>query len=580
MNQLASSAERAAHRLALGRLELDLLTGELLTPEGELAGLRKQGLEVLLLLGRRAGQVVGKDELLQTVWPRVVVGEGSLTQAIADIRKVLGDNEHRLVRNVARRGYMLVPGSAAAAAPKPDAGAQSAQPPTVEPSRRARLDRRWVLGATVAAGVVLLAWFTLREPAASWQTPAAAQQALREQVPALSLAVLPPTLEGDAGDLDWLAGALHGDLITQLGRAPNTLVIAPGTMARYVGKAAVDPREVARELGVRHVVRGSLRREGDAIRLNFALVDGDSGVQRWGESYVTQHATLAQTLGDFASQLERSLQMQVVLAGAARRAALSPEQANADELAMRAYALWYRGFTRENLAVALPLLERAVQLDPDSTRGWQGISFMNVHAYLNGWQPDRAAARARIDEAVANLERIDRDGNYTYSAKTVPLHLDGNVAGMLDNTQAWVDLHRTAISYGAHGMSLLCNGRFDDAATAEQRALRLSPLDPIRAEWQYRLAMSHFAAGRYDLAREWGQTAVNTNPGLRWAPIHAAALWRLGEADAAREAVRVYLARHTPLTPAQLTTRLTGKEPRLVEARDRLMAALREAGMP
>jgi adenylate cyclase len=512
----------------------------------------------------------------------VVVGEGSLTQAIADIRKVLGDTEHRLVRNVARRGYILVPGSIDAAVPMPDGGSQSAKPLRLEPSSRARLRRRWVLGATVAAALLAVvgAGLALREPAPSWQTPAAAQQALREQVPALSLAVLPPTLEGDAADLDWLAGALHGDLITQLGRAPNTLVIAPGTMARYVGKAAVDPREVARDLGVRHVVRGSLRREGDAIRLNFALVDGDSGVQRWGESYVTQHATLAQTLGDFATQLERSLQMQVVLAGAARRAALSPEQANADELAMRAYALWYRGFNRENLAAALPLLERAVQLDPDSTRGWQGISFMNVHAYLNGWQPDRAAARARIDEAVAQLERIDRDGNWTYSAKTVPLHLDGNVAGMLDNTQAWVDLHPTAISYGAHGMSLLCNGRFDDAATAEQRALRLSPLDPIRAEWQYRLAMSHFAAGRYELAREWGQTAVNTNPGLRWAPIHAAALWRLGQADAAREAVRVYLARHTPLTPAQLMTRLTGKEPRLVEARDRLMAALREAGMP
>ena len=69
------------------------------------------------MFGRRAGQVVSKDELMDLVWPDVVVGEGSLTQAIADVRRALGDTEHRLVRNVARRGYMLVPGGGADDAP-------------------------------------------------------------------------------------------------------------------------------------------------------------------------------------------------------------------------------------------------------------------------------------------------------------------------------------------------------------------------------------------------------------------------------------------------------------------------------
>ena len=99
----------AANRLLLGRCTLELTSGELRDAEGELAGLRKQALDVLLVLGRRAGEVINKDELMSQVWPKVVVGEGSLTQAIADIRRVLGDDGHRLVRNVARRGYMLVP---------------------------------------------------------------------------------------------------------------------------------------------------------------------------------------------------------------------------------------------------------------------------------------------------------------------------------------------------------------------------------------------------------------------------------------------------------------------------------------
>ena len=104
-----SAWNEAANRLELSGFVLDLNRGELLTPEDQLAGLRKQALDVLLVLGARAGQVVSKDELMNRVWPDVVVGEGSLVQAIGDIRRVLGDTGHRLIRNVARRGYMLVP---------------------------------------------------------------------------------------------------------------------------------------------------------------------------------------------------------------------------------------------------------------------------------------------------------------------------------------------------------------------------------------------------------------------------------------------------------------------------------------
>ena len=104
-----SAWQEAANRLQLSGFVLDLNRGELLTPHDQLAGLRKQALDVLLVLGARAGQVVTKEELMDRVWPDVVVGEGSLVQAIGDIRRVLGDTEHRLIRNVARRGYMLVP---------------------------------------------------------------------------------------------------------------------------------------------------------------------------------------------------------------------------------------------------------------------------------------------------------------------------------------------------------------------------------------------------------------------------------------------------------------------------------------
>lgn len=114
---------------------------------------------------------------------------------------------------------------------------------------------------------------------------------------------------------------------------------------------------------------------------------------------------------------------------------------------------------------------------------------------------------------------------------------------------------------------------------AFERALRLSPRDTFRAEWQYRLSMAHFAAGRYELARDWAQTAATTNPGLRWPPIHAAALWQLGQTDAARQALADYEARHGAFKPAQVRPRLPGDDPRFAPARDRLVAALGHTGM-
>ena len=109
---MTAPAQEHAHArsLALGACTLDLAAGELLGADHEPVPLRRQALELLLVLGRRASQVVGKDELMAAVWPDVVVGEGSLTQTIADVRRALGDSEHRLVRNVARRGYRLVAG--------------------------------------------------------------------------------------------------------------------------------------------------------------------------------------------------------------------------------------------------------------------------------------------------------------------------------------------------------------------------------------------------------------------------------------------------------------------------------------
>jgi TolB-like protein/DNA-binding winged helix-turn-helix (wHTH) protein len=584
MNERVAELGLAAGRHVLGDFVLDLGAGELFTAAGSPAALRRQALDVLLLLGARCGQVVTKDELMRRIWPHVVVGDGSLTQAIADIRRVLGDHEHRLVRNVARRGYMLVPQAASPALSSPAEAEAAAPPSTATPAsaRTAAQPRNLRTTAALVAVSVLVAFaaaLALRGANEPWQTPAsAARPPLPKDVPALSIAVMPLTMEGDTSDAEWLADALHADLITEIQRGPGALVIARDTMASYKG-TATDPRQVARELGVRHVVRGSLRREGDQIRLNMSLVDGESGVQRWADTFFSDRAALPRTLNDFAVQVERVLQTEIYHVDVSRRESLSPEQVTADDLSMRAYALWFRGFTRDNVMQALALCERAVQIDPNSLRGWNGVAFLNLHAALNGWQPDRALALQRIEAAAAQLERISRDAFQTYNAKTIILFWKNDVAAMLRLTRAWTEQHPNyPQAHGAFGSALMFNGHFDDAVHAFERALRLSPRDTFRAEWQYRLSMAHFSAGRYELARDWAQTAATTNPSLRWPPVHAAALWQMGRGDAARQALADYVARHGAFKPEQVRPRMPGDDEQFAPARERLITSLAAAG--
>ena len=164
---------------------------------------------MLLVLGARAGQVVSKDELMNRVWPDVVVGEGSLVQAIADIRRVLGDTGHRVIRNVARRGYMLVPEepstpqtvAADAITGPPFAPEQATDIPSppeqaAPPAERTR--PHWLVAVAIlaAVGIVGASVMFSRSEQRVENTPAALKGPLARDIPLASLVLLPFAVEG------------------------------------------------------------------------------------------------------------------------------------------------------------------------------------------------------------------------------------------------------------------------------------------------------------------------------------------------------------------------------------------------
>ena len=562
-----TAAEQAASlsRLRLGALTLDLARGELLGTDGRPAALRRQALEVLLVLGRQANQVVTKDELMSIVWPTVVVGDGSLAAAVADIRRVLGDGEHQLVRNVARRGYMLVPtgndpGMMLAPAP-------ASLPSAVAPPRPAW--RRWAGAAALLAAlaIALVAWMRSGpvEPAGK----------------VLTIVVLPLTAEGAGPDTDAFADVLHNDLIAELSRIETLSVIARGTAATYRGRT-VDPRVVSRELQVQQVISGSLRRDGDHLRLSLTLVDGDSGVQRWAEVFDFERALLGGAVDEVVRELARALYVQAWKSAAVRAEALSPAQVTADDLATRALGLWFRGVNRDNVLALLALAEQAVAVDPDSVRGWGMIAIGNVQALNNNWiqgTEARSAARARAEQASAALDRIAPDGFFAMQARVIEAYNRNDFPTMLQRARLWMERHPHPVALGALGAALYHTDQPEAAVAAFERALRLSPLDAFRAEWMYRMAWSHYMMGDPGRALEWSRKARATTPLLPWPPVEAAALLQLGRQAEAQAALDEFRRRHPNFDRAAVARRLSGDFPHFSASRTRLLESLTELGM-
>ncbi len=586
-----SAWNEAANRLHLSGFVLDLNRGELLTSRDQPAELRKQALDVLLVLGARAGQVVSKDELMSRVWPDVVVGEGSLVQAIADIRRVLGDTGHRVIRNVARRGYMLVPEEPATpqtvaansiTAPPFASEEATAIPPAPEQiaPTAARIPNNWLVAVAIVAavGIVGASVMFSRSEQQVEPTPAALKGPLARDVPPASLVMLPFSVEGAAGDGEWSADALLNDLTNEVGRIPGIKVVANATAATYKGKV-VDPRQLARELRVRYVVRGSLRHQSDAILLNLELIDGETGLQRWGELYVVERARISEVRDEFVVRVGRFLHIEVITAAGDYVATLPPDQVSADDLNMQGFALLHRSYSSQNLNEALALFERALVKNPNSIRAWGGVSITNYVGVLNGWLPDQSTALRRLDVASDNLQRLDPNGYFAYQAKGCQAAARGDWSAVLRVSEVLVERHPNPVSFAINGLALALNGRPAEAVAPLERALRLSPRDALRSEWQYRLAFVHFMLKQYEQARDWGQAAQISNPNLPWPPIHAAALVRLGRKAEAKFVLDDFLVRHPKYELSQIDKRIDGSDPRVVESRNRLVASLREIGL-
>ncbi len=563
--QREPSADLAApDRLVWPGFVLDLGRGELLDASGQPTELRAQALKVLLRLGERAGQVVGKDDLMRRVWGDVVVTEDSLVQAVGDIRRVLGDAKHERVRTMPRRGYML----AIDAAPASIATA-SAAPAPAAPSRGVTLPA--LLGvACLLVAVALAATMGVRLGAIGG-APTAPR----------SLAILP--FESDGGAEDWFVAGVTSDLTALLGSWADTTVIGRGSTAAYQGKN-VDPRVVGRELGVAHLITGRARRDGDQVRLAVSLVETASGRTVWSELRDVPRGEIGALIGDVAGGIARSLVVEwgdAVAAASARRG-LQPQQSRADDLAMQGMAELLRGVSRENWERSRQLFEQAVALDPMSRRGLAGVTMSNVNLVLWQWSNDPPRAIARARQALAQLDVIAPDLLITRLAHASMAYTRSDWAGLAAIAEQLVRHHpNEPTAYHHRCGALLRLARFDDAIAACQRAIRISPRDSRVPTWQGLLAFNQFQLGRYAEAEQSLRSSTTSNPRVPFYYVMlAAAIAEQGRRDEAARVLQDAMARHPDYRRGMITDYWVATDPRFLAGRDRIVARAGELGLP
>jgi TolB-like protein/DNA-binding winged helix-turn-helix (wHTH) protein len=284
--------------LNIGEWRVDAASGQI-SRDGEVVRVDARVMRLLMCLAARAGEVVTTDELLAEVWGGVVVTQDSVYQAVASLRRVLGDDPKSptYIATVPRRGYRLVArirtGAKAPPAPGPTAAMASAPAGAQTPA--AEHSRRWKLAMVLGVGAVLCL-----AQAASVDSGAG--------VPQRSVAVLPfLDLTTESMDQEFFADGLTEELIDDLSRTPG-LKVPSATASFYFKGKQMTVANIARELGVAYVVDGSLRKADTTLRVAARLVRADNGFVIWSGTYDTQSDNVLKIQADVAAQVTQALQ--------------------------------------------------------------------------------------------------------------------------------------------------------------------------------------------------------------------------------------------------------------------------------
>jgi TolB-like protein len=424
-----------------------------------------QVFDLLLYFAGNANRVIGKDELIEHVWKGRIVSDAALNSRINSARRAIGESGERqaLIRTVPRHGFLFAG----------DVTIQTSEP-------------------RVASGVVV--------------QPSAATSLKLPDKP--SITVLPfQNLSGDPQQ-DYFADGIVEEIITALSRFRQLFVIARDSSFTYKGRA-VDIKQIARELGVRYVLEGSMRKSADRVRITGQLIDASTGTHLWADSF----DGALEDIIDLQDQLTKS----VVGAIAPRleqaeieRAKHKPtERLDAYDYFLRGMASFYQR-KREAISEALRLFDKAIELDPDFASAYGMAAWCYGWRKINRWMTDRVQETTEASRLARRAVELGQDDAVALTRAAQAL---GYVVGDVNTAVIFIDRAlvlnpNLAVAWYASGYLRVFLGEPEVAIEHFAHAMRLSPLDVQLFAMQAGTALAHFLAGRYDEASSWAERAL------------------------------------------------------------------------
>jgi len=352
-----------------------------------------------------------------------------------------------------------------------------------------------------------------------------------------SVAVLPFTNMSSDPEQEFFADGIAEDVITALSRYPSLFVIARNSCFTYKGRA-VDVKQVGRELGVRYVLEGGLRKSGNRIRVTAQLVEAATGKHVWAERYDSDLADIFAVQDEITEAV--TIAITPAIADAERQRAMRKPPESLDAWAAYQRGLWHVfKFSRDDAALAQNYFQQAIDIDPAFAGGYKGLAVAYIQR-ATVFQTLSQAEAYRSAEALARqaiaLDSTDAEAHSTLAAAMLR---HGDYEGALAEAEIALAMSpNLALACGTLGETLIFSGRRKEGLAAVQTAIRLDPHDPKLAIRLNNLALGLYFSGEYEAAVEEANRAVRSNSNVpypyRWL---TAALGQLGRTAEAKEAL-------------------------------------------
>ena len=393
-----------------------------------------------------------------------------------------------------------------------------------------------------------------------------------------SIAVLPfQNMSGDP-EQEYFTDGIVEDIITALSRNHALFVVARNSTFTYKGRA-VDVKKVGRELGVRYVLEGSVRKSADRVRVTGQLIDASTGAHLWADRFDGALKDIFDLQDDITLQVVGAIAPKLEHAEIVRAMRKPTESLDGYDQFLRGRWSFHRA-GREDIGEALGLFLKAIELDDKFSSAYGMAAWCYSRRKMNGWADERSSESAQAEQIAMLAIECGKNDAIALACSGLAI---GYIVNDFERAISLIDRARAlnpnlAMAWHLSGWMRCFVGQHDVAIEHLERAVRLSPVDPQRPGTQAAIASAHFSAGRFDIAAAIAKAAMLEQPNNFIAALVAAAANAMGEnLDGARSAIEQVRQLDPNLRLHKIKDRLPYKQ---TDVLARWEDALRKAGLP